>query len=59
MLFLDMENTTYGELLKNGPFTQVMLVPETTIGDEIVPAKWVPKDPSLYSDLCKGEDCHG
>ena len=27
-----------------------MLVPETTIGDEIVPAQWVPKDPSLYSD---------
>ena len=50
MLFLDMANTTYGELLKNGPFTPVILVPETTVGDEIVPAQWVPKDPSLYSD---------
>ena len=45
-----MANTTYGELLKNGPFTPVILVPETTIGDEIVPVKWIPKDPSLYSD---------
>ena len=50
LLFMDMANTTYGELLKNGPFTPVILVPETTIGDEIVPAQWVPKDPSLYSD---------
>ena len=45
-----MVNTTYGELLKNGPFTHVILVPETIVGDEIVPAKWVPKDPSLYYD---------
>ena len=50
LLFLDMTNTTYGEMLKNGPFTHVILVPETTIGDEIVPGQWVPKDPSLYSD---------
>ena len=33
LLFLDMENTTDGELLKNGPFTPVVLVPETTIED--------------------------
>ena len=41
LLFLDMANTTYGELLKNGPFTPVILVPETTVGDEIVLAQWV------------------
>ena len=53
LLFLDMANITYGELLKNGPFTPVIFVPEITIGDEIVPAQWVPKDPSLYSDFEK------
>ena len=50
LLFLDMANTTYGELLKNGPFTPMILVLETSVGDEIVPAKLVPKDPSIYSD---------
>ena len=50
LLFLNIANTTYGELLKNGPFTPVILVPETTVGDEILPSKWVPKDPSLYSN---------
>ena len=53
VLFLDMANTTYSELLKNGRFTPVILVPEITVGDEIVPAQWVPKDPSLYSDFEK------
>ena len=53
LLFLDMTNTTYGELLENGSFIIVVLVPETTIGDEIVPAQWVPKDPYLYSDSDK------
>ena len=43
-------DSTYGEPLKNGLFTPVVLVPETTIGDEIVPAQWVPKDLSLYYD---------
>ena len=50
MLFLDMANSTCGELLKNRPFTPIVLAPETTIGDEIVPSQWIPKDPSLYSD---------
>ena len=30
--------------------TPVILVPETTVGDEIVPTQWVRKDASLYSD---------
>ena len=53
LLFSDMTNSTYGEMLNNGPFTPVVLVPETTIGDEIVPAQWVPKYPFLYSDFEK------
>ena len=32
---------------------------KTTIGDGIVPAQWVPKDPSLYSDSEKEKIGHG
>ena len=50
LLFIKMANPMYIEILKNGPFVPQTMVPASTIGDEVVPPKFVQKDPSQYSE---------
>ena len=45
LVFLDVANTMYADLLKNCPFTPIVLVPQITNDDEIVPTQWIPNDP--------------
>lgn len=48
--FIKTAHYMYPEILKNGPFMPVTLVPETTSGSKVIAATWVPKDPSQYTD---------
>ena len=50
LMFIKMANPMYIEILKNGPFVPQTMVPATTVGDEVVPPKFVQKDPSQYSE---------
>ncbi|KAL8124411.1 hypothetical protein AgCh_012163 [Apium graveolens] len=45
-----MANHLYIGILKNGPFTPVVRVEETTDGDMVIPAHYAPKDPSEYTE---------
>lgn len=53
LLFIKTANLIYPEMLKNGPYMSVVLVPETTSSSEVVPATWVPKEPFMYTDIEK------
>ena len=46
LMFIKMSNPMYIKILKNGPFVPQTMVPSTTVGDEVVPPKFVQKDPS-------------
>ncbi|KAL8095602.1 hypothetical protein AgCh_036862 [Apium graveolens] len=46
LLFIRMANHLYIGILKNGPFTPVVRVEETTDGDMVISAHYAPKDPS-------------
>ncbi|KAL8089739.1 hypothetical protein AgCh_039288 [Apium graveolens] len=50
LLFIRMSNHLYIGILKNGPFTPVVRVEETTDGDMVIPAHYAPKDPSEYTE---------
>ena len=50
LLFIRMANHLYIGILKNGPFTPVVRVEETTDGDMVIPAHYAPKDPSEYTE---------
>ncbi|KAL8108664.1 hypothetical protein AgCh_024938 [Apium graveolens] len=50
LLFIRMANHLYVGILKNGPFTPVVRVEETTDGDMVIPAHYAPKDPSEYTE---------
>ncbi|KAL8108891.1 hypothetical protein AgCh_025113 [Apium graveolens] len=45
-----MTNPLYVQILKNGPFTPMERVEESTNGDMVIPAYYDPKDPSQYSE---------
>ncbi|KAL8126037.1 hypothetical protein AgCh_013361 [Apium graveolens] len=45
-----MANHLYIGILKNGPFTPVVRVEETTDGDMVIPSHYTPKDPSEYTE---------
>ncbi|KAL8149019.1 hypothetical protein AgCh_006148 [Apium graveolens] len=48
MMFLRMANPLYIQILKNGPFTPMERIEESTDGDMVIPAHYGPKDPSKY-----------
>ncbi|KAL8147007.1 hypothetical protein AgCh_004650 [Apium graveolens] len=50
LLFIRMTNHLYIGILKNGPFTAVVRVEETTDGDMVIPAHYAPKDPFEYTE---------
>ncbi|KAL8146339.1 hypothetical protein AgCh_004181 [Apium graveolens] len=50
LLFIRMANHLYIGIFKNGPFTPVVRVEETTDGDMVIPAHYAPKDPSEYTE---------
>ncbi|KAL8089503.1 hypothetical protein AgCh_039104 [Apium graveolens] len=45
-----MANPLYIRILKNGPFTPMVRVEESTDGDMVIPAHYPPKDPSEYTE---------
>ncbi|KAL8099901.1 hypothetical protein AgCh_032235 [Apium graveolens] len=45
-----MTNPLYIQILKNGPFTSMVIVEESTDGDMVIPAHYAPKDPSEYTE---------
>ncbi|KAL8124155.1 hypothetical protein AgCh_011965 [Apium graveolens] len=50
MLFIRMANPLYIQILKNGPFTPMVRVEESTDEDMVIPAHYAPKDPSEYTE---------
>ena len=50
LLFIKMANPMYLDILKNGPFVSQTTVHATIVADEVVPPKFVQKDPSQYSE---------
>ncbi|KAL8103330.1 hypothetical protein AgCh_027773 [Apium graveolens] len=50
LLFIRMTNHLYIVILKNGPFTPIVRVEETTDGDMVIPAHYAPEDPSEYTE---------
>ncbi|KAK1355317.1 CCHC-type domain-containing protein [Heracleum sosnowskyi] len=50
LIFIKASNPMYLDILKHGPFTPMIEIAETTIGTEIIPARYEPKDPSKYTD---------
>ena len=52
-LYIRASNPKYEEYLKMGPFIPMKLVPETTEGDVRVPQRFIPKDPTEFSDSDK------
>ncbi|KAK1373475.1 hypothetical protein POM88_029668 [Heracleum sosnowskyi] len=46
LLFIKAANPLYPGILENGPFIPRKEIEATTVNGEIVPAHWVPKDPS-------------
>ena len=52
-LFIKTANPLYLGILENGPFIPQSYVPETTVDGETIPAYWVPKKVSEYSDTEK------
>ena len=55
LLFIRMANHLYIGIIKNGPFTPVVRVEETTNRDMVIPAHYAPKDPSEYTELERGK----
>ena len=53
MLFIKSSNQLYPCLLENGPFIPQKEIPSYTDNDRIVPAHWVPKKPSEWTDTEK------
>ncbi|KAL8098403.1 hypothetical protein AgCh_031238 [Apium graveolens] len=45
-----MANPLYVQILKNGPFTPMERIEESTDGDMAIPAHYTPKDPSKYTE---------
>ncbi|KAL8147709.1 hypothetical protein AgCh_005146 [Apium graveolens] len=45
-----MANPLYIQILKNGPFTPLVRVEESTDGDMVIPSHYAPKDPSEYTE---------
>ncbi|KAL8100038.1 hypothetical protein AgCh_032337 [Apium graveolens] len=45
-----MANPLYIQILKNGPFTPMVRVEESTYGDKVISAHYAPKDPSEYTE---------
>ncbi|KAL8126255.1 hypothetical protein AgCh_013517 [Apium graveolens] len=45
-----MANPLYIQILKNGPFTPMERVDESTDGDMVIPTHFAPKDPSKYTE---------
>ncbi|KAL8115279.1 hypothetical protein AgCh_021937 [Apium graveolens] len=50
LLFITMANPLYIQILKNGPFTLMVRVEESTDGDRVITAHYAPKDPSEYTE---------
>ncbi|KAL8125083.1 hypothetical protein AgCh_012669 [Apium graveolens] len=50
LLFIKMANPLYVQILKNGSFTPMERVEESTDGDMVIPAYYTPKDPSKYTE---------
>ncbi|KAL8103457.1 hypothetical protein AgCh_027877 [Apium graveolens] len=50
LLFIRMANHLYIQILKNGPFTPMVRVEETTDEDMVIPAHYAPKDASEYTE---------
>ncbi|KAL8147379.1 hypothetical protein AgCh_004910 [Apium graveolens] len=50
MLFARMANPLYIQILKNGPFTLMVRVEESTDGDMVILTYYAPKDPSEYTE---------
>ena len=50
LLFIRMANHLYIQILKNGPFTPMVRVEESTDGDRVIPAHFAPKDTSEYTE---------
>ncbi|KAL8125297.1 hypothetical protein AgCh_012834 [Apium graveolens] len=48
LLFIRMANPLYIQIFKNGPFTPMVRVKETTDGDMVILAHYAPKDPYEY-----------
>ncbi|KAK1397160.1 hypothetical protein POM88_007023 [Heracleum sosnowskyi] len=46
LLFIKAANPLYPGILENGPFIPRKEIEATTVNGEIIPAHWVPKDPS-------------
>ncbi|KAL8109424.1 hypothetical protein AgCh_025500 [Apium graveolens] len=45
-----MANPLYIQILKNGAFTPMIRVDESTDGDMVIPSHYAPKDPSEYTE---------
>ncbi|KAL8104912.1 hypothetical protein AgCh_028905 [Apium graveolens] len=50
LLFIQVGNPLYIQILKNGPFTPMVRVEESTDGDMVIPSHYAPKDPSEYTE---------
>ena len=50
LLFIRMANPLYIHILKNGPFTSMVRVEESTDGDMVISTYYARKDPSEYSE---------
>ncbi|KAK1366507.1 hypothetical protein POM88_042068 [Heracleum sosnowskyi] len=50
LLFIKAANPLYPGILENGPFIPRKEIEATTVNGEIIPAHWVPKDPSEISE---------
>ncbi|KAL8090009.1 hypothetical protein AgCh_039463 [Apium graveolens] len=49
-LIIRMANPLYIQILKNGPFTPMVRVEESTYGDMVIPAHYAPKYPAEYTE---------
>ncbi|KAK1352439.1 hypothetical protein POM88_053378 [Heracleum sosnowskyi] len=48
LLFIKAANPLYPGILENGPFIPRKEIEATTVNGEVIPAHWVPKDPSEF-----------
>ncbi|KAK1360204.1 hypothetical protein POM88_044678 [Heracleum sosnowskyi] len=53
LLFIKAANPLYPGILENGPFIPRKEIEATTVNGEIIPAHWVPKDPSEFLETEK------
>ena len=50
-MFIKAVNPIFLEILKNGPFIPQKEIPEATVGTEVVPAYYIPKEPSKWTEV--------